>query len=152
MFRRSVFLRTAFLIFGAENMRIIGKTCSSNVTGVTSTMSVLNRIEINLDVDYRSSFNCTFRGLWIKVKNASSSPTAITIRMTADVNGDNVIIPDTDSAITFGLSTITKGSAVYSIDMAYVSGSNEKLYLFLCTDTGTVDVDEVCLTWEDYTR
>ena len=129
-------------------MRILSKTITSSVTGVSSTMDVNKKIDVDLDFNFRSVFNGILRGLWIRVSGAASSPTAITIRLSEDTAGDKIIIPDTDSSIAFGLTTTSSGAAFYSIDMGYVSSEAEKLYLFLNTDTGTVNVDSVTLTYE----
>jgi len=111
-------------------------------------MDVNKKIDVDLDFNFRSVFNGILRGLWIRVSSAASSPTAMTIRLAEDTAGDKIIIPDTDSSIAFGLTTTSSGAAVYSIDMRYVSSEAEKLYLFLNTDTGTVNIDSVTLTYE----
>ena len=129
-------------------MRILSKTITSSLIGVSSTMDVNKKIDVDLDFNFRSVFNRILRGLWIRVSSATSSPTAMTIRLSEDSSCDKIIIPDTDSSISFGLTTTSSGAAVYSIDMRYVSSEAEKLYLFLNTDTGTVNIDSVTLTYE----
>jgi hypothetical protein len=66
--------------------------------------------------------------------------------ITQDASGDRVIVPETASAISFGLTSATQGAAVWAVDLP-LKMSTENLYVFIKTDTGTITVNEVVLSW-----
>jgi len=118
----------------------------TQITGVTNSFSVLKKAEMNLDFSVRRSFSGTLRGLWVFFSGATDSPTSLEIMISTDTGGDNIIIPSTASAITSGLTTGTSGSASWDINIPVIL-SGEVIYVFIKTDTGTVTVDKVWISW-----
>ena len=116
-------------------------------TSVGTSFATAKKATLDLNVDYRSAFWGSFQGLWIHTSSAASSPTKITIRICTDTSGDDIIIPDSDADLSFGITTATKGLACFKIDIPLFL-SAETVYLYAKTDTGTVTIDKVVLTWE----
>lgn len=117
------------------------------ISGISSTMDVTKKAELNIDIDYKKTFVGKLNNLWVYFTNATSSPTAITMRLTSDANGDDFVVTNTTSAMDFGLTTTSQGCAIWALDLNYISNI-EKLYLFCNTDTGTLTISKVELTYE----
>lgn len=77
--------------------------------------------------------------------NAASK---ITLRLCRDVEGDQMIITDTQSDLYTGITTATKGSAIFALNAFVKVGHAGDLYVFLKTDTGTCDLDFVEMTYQ----
>ena len=78
-----------------------------------------------------------------------SSATTLTLRVCRDTLGDQMIITDTTSNIFTGLTTATKGTAIWALNAFVGLEENDQLHVFLKTNNGTCDVDFVEITWGD---
>jgi hypothetical protein len=85
-----------------------------------------------------------FIGVDVDVTSISSA-TKITMRISADAAGDNVIVPDTEATISTGITTATVGRASIEIDREFdVPGlTSDTVYVHCKTDAGTVTVTKV---------
>ena len=122
-------------------------TNDTGITGITDTMDVNNYILLDLDFNYVQAFSGIFKNLWIRCSNIHASTTAITMRITTDQAGDNILSTNTASAISFGLTSSTSGTAAWLLDITWISRI-EKVYVFLEADHGTFDFEEAILTYE----
>lgn len=120
---------------------------STQKIGVGSSFDLTKKATLDLDINYRSSFWGSLQGLWIHVSSATSSPTKITFRICSDTLGDKMLVTDTEGDLFFGITSATTGSVVYKIDIPLLL-STETVYLMAKTDTGTVNIDEVVLSWQ----
>lgn len=125
---------------------IIYQASDSPTLAITNTFDVAKKSNLNLDIGYQKTWWGTLKGLWVYFNTAASSPTAISIMITQDALGDRVIVPETASAISFGLTSAAQGAAVWAVDLP-LKMSTENLYVFIKTDTGTITVNEVVLSW-----
>lgn len=92
--------------------------------------------------------------LYVDITSLASSATKLTVKIGTDGDdGDiSIIVPDTEATLALGITTVTEGSAVYSIDIPYSDLSkSDSVFAFFKTDTGTVDIvrTAVRLTWTD---
>jgi hypothetical protein len=83
----------------------------------------------------------------------SASPT-LTVRLTRDTGGDQVVVGDTTASISTGVTTATEGDITIAIDFLYshndISGvTNDTLYCFWRLDQGTANVRRVELTTQE---
>jgi hypothetical protein len=69
---------------------------------------------------------------------AISGAASLTVRLTQDAAGDEIILPDTTATISPGITTATKGGIVVDIDAPLWTTSESTLYLHAKTDAGTV--------------
>ena len=144
-----IYSRLVFLVFMEHNMsRPSPFKAEDDVAkaSVGSSFDAAKKATLSLDVDYRESFFGSWEGVWIYVSSIASSPTKLTCRICTDANGDDIVITDTQADLSVGITTATKGSVVYKIDLPIVL-STQTVYLFAKTDTGTVTIDKVVMTW-----
>lgn len=74
-----------------------------------------------------------------------SPPTKVTMRLCMDPEGDEVLVPDTEATIVNGVTTATKHSVAYSVqlpifqltNLADGGPGNGNLYLFIKVDDAT---------------
>jgi hypothetical protein len=83
----------------------------------------------------------------------SATPT-LTVRLTRDSGGDQVVVGDTTASISTGVTTSTEGAITVAIDFAYshndISGAvDNTLYCFWKLDQGTANVRRVELVVEE---
>ena len=128
---------------------------------VTSDISVLTSFGAALkhDHDLRSGstsgvaasrFRERVEGIHVRL-SAVGSATKITVKVTLDPLGDDIVVPDTEATIATGVSTATKGAVAYSVKLPiYQSASGEvgKLYVFLKADAACT-VDQTTVTWTE---
>jgi hypothetical protein len=82
--------------------------------------------------------------LWIFV-NTISSATALTVRITRDLAGDEAVCPDFEADLTAGKTTAADGTAIIDYDRIPFFGATA-LYLHVKTDAGTATMTEANLT------
>lgn len=75
--------------------------------------------------------------------------TTLTIRVTRDANGDECLVPDTDSTIWTGVTNSTDGSAVFDLDIPFGLVGGDTVYVFLKLNAGTANWNESALTWQE---
>ncbi|UCC74388.1 MAG: hypothetical protein JSV86_07475, partial [Gemmatimonadota bacterium] len=73
--------------------------------------------------------------------------------ITADANGDVILIPDTEATLATGITTATTGSAMFSIDLPCYQlenfPGNGTLYVFAKVDADTPTWSESVLVWSE---
>lgn len=118
-------------------------------TTVNNAFDTAKKATLSLDINYRETFWGYLRGVWVYMSaiSAGPAPTKITMRICKDAAGDEILITDTEADISTGITVANKGSVVYLLDIPCTL-STETLYLFAKTDTGTVTIDKVVLSWE----
>tara|TARA_E500000318_G_scaffold110059_1_gene124536 strand:- start:705 stop:1085 length:381 start_codon:yes stop_codon:yes gene_type:complete len=91
-----------------------------------------------------SSLSGTLSALWI-YGDTLNGANALTVRVTEDEDGDKCIIADTQVGIAQGLTTTTKTSSVIKIEIDVADTWPSKVWVK--TDTGSVNVRQVKITW-----
>ena len=87
-------------------------------------------------------------GVYVKVKTIAGGAAKLSIQISTDVNGDNIIIPSSEADLSTGVTTATVGAAVYDLAIDYASTSDQ-IYIWYKTDAGTVTVDSVEVSWRE---
>ena len=93
-------------------------------------------------------------GIHVRLSTVGSA-TKITVKVTLDAAGDDIVVPDTEAAIATGVTTAAKGAVAFSIKLPiYQSASGEvgKLYVFMKADTVSPIapvVDQTTVTWTE---
>lgn len=92
--------------------------------------------------------NAFLDSIAIKLESISGA-TSITMRLTWDAAGDQIVCPDTEAEISFGLTTATTGYAVYAFELPIygVTSTDETLYVFVKTNTGTANMTQTQLMY-----
>lgn len=86
----------------------------------------------------------TLSGVWIYCDTLVNA-NALTVRITEDVEGDKCIIADTQVGLCLGLTTNTKTSSILKIELDVADTWPSMVWIK--TDTGTVNVYEIKMTW-----
>ena len=86
--------------------------------------------------------------VYVKVKSIAGGAAKLSIQISTDALGDNIIVPSTEATMGTGVTTATVGAAVYDLSISFVS-SSDSLYVFCKTDAGTVTVDSVDISWRE---
>lgn len=73
--------------------------------------------------------------LWV---STISGAAALTVRLTQDAEGDEIILPDTTATISVGITTATEGGIGIDIDAPIWTTEGTTLYLHAKTNAGTV--------------
>ena len=88
--------------------------------------------------------------LFIHVTSIASSAAKLTVRVSRDSNGDEMIVPDVTATIATGATEATDGSVAIDIDVPYAEPNNtDSMYVLVKTDTGTVTLSESTFSWSD---
>jgi hypothetical protein len=82
----------------------------------------------------------------------ADKPAEITISISEDAEGDQMILTDTVSTLMHGLTTDTKATAIYKIDGIISLDRADTVYLHVKTDKGTLTVDQAVITYNDGKR
>lgn len=88
----------------------------------------------------------TLSAVWIHCDTRVSA-NALTVRITEDVNGNKCMIPDVQVGLALGLETPTMTSSVLEIEIDVADTWPSMVWVK--TDTGTVNVREIKVTWRN---
>ncbi|MCP4732194.1 MAG: hypothetical protein GY872_19185 [Roseibacillus sp.] len=97
-----------------------------------------------------SRFRERVEGIRVRL-SAVGLATKVTIKVTLDAAGDDIVVPDTEATIATGVTTATKGAVAFAVKLpVYQSASGEvgKLYVFVKADAACT-VDQTTLTWTE---
>ena len=87
-------------------------------------------------------------GVFVKVKTIAGGAAKLSIQISTDQLGDNIIIPSSEADLSVGVTTATLGAAVYDLAIDYASTSDQ-IFVWYKTDAGTVTVDSVEVSWRE---
>ena len=123
---------------------------SGGLTGVGTTYSTSKRASVSVSFSLRSYFLSNLKSIQLDISNrsGSSTPTTVSVQISSDANGDEIILPDTSATISAGVTTALSGGAVIAVDTVLYS-SSETLYIFVKGNSGTMDIDSVTLNVEN---
>ena len=128
------------------NLRKLKASFSGSVD-ITNAFDVTKYALVSVDIDFRDVYAAHLEGIWVRLTDISGAGvTKVTIKVTSDIQGDVIIIPDTEAEISRGLTTTNSGYGVFKVDLDYING--EEMYFFLKTNTGTAKVSLIDLTYE----
>ena len=145
--------------------RITNFLHSSTVTGSQGLGTALNTSDVHVhDLQARlpvfQKGGRNFRGIVARSPVKLTSPgapsaTKVTVRICADANGDEVLVPDTEADLVAGVTTTTVQSAAFSVGLPLfqllAGPGNGNLYLFAKVDNaGTVPVfTQSVISWRE---
>jgi len=136
-------------------MGVYSTTVTTDRTGVGTSFDKTKAHLHNLNAGSPTKVSGqTFVGrlgtLFIHVSSIASSAAALTVRVSRDSDGDEMIVPDVTATISTGVTTATDGSVAIDIDVPYVEPNNtDSMYVIVKTDTGTVTLSESTFSWSD---
>jgi len=125
---------------------------TGSVAGIGTEYDLTKKVEIDLGFRPRTArFMAKVSYINIQCSNLqpADKPSEITICISEDVEGDEMIVTDTTSTLQHGLTTETKGTAAYRIDAIITLDSADTVYLHVKTDKGTLEINQAIITWND---
>lgn len=125
--------------------RVTSKTA---VSGVSNAFELSKKIEIDMDMFPPEQPFEGFLSLIVVQVSSISAATKVTLRICRDDAGDEMIITDTDSVLFRGVTTTSKGSAIFALNSFVKVADSPNLYAFVKSDTGSFDVDFIEIVYE----
>lgn len=118
------------------------------ISGIGSSFDVNKSRIIDMDmIPPHQPFEGYLSMILIQVSSISAA-TKLTLRICKDSEGNQCLVTDTISDIFSGVSDSSKGSAIFALNCyAKTYGLND-LYCFVKTNTGTVTIDYIEITYE----
>lgn len=117
----------------------------------SSTYATARRHNLNLQEDYTGfappRLNIRLGTLNIRM-NTIAGAASLTMRLTRDLAGDDVVFGDTTATISTGVTTAASGNVTFKIDSLY-GHTDDNLYCFWKLDAGTATVDQLVINWEE---
>ena len=121
--------------------------CACVTTGITTNYNTAKSIPLEYTKYGSSQINVVASMLEVQLTNISSA-TKIFASLSRDSQGDEFVMTETKSDIQTGLTTNTKGTVLYRLDIILRDIQDKVLYLHVRTNTGTTDVSVAALTYQ----
>jgi hypothetical protein len=123
-------------------------TSKTSISGVSTAFDIAKRISIDMDMfPPEQPFEGFLSLIVVQVSNIQST-TKVILRVSRDEEGDSMIITDTESVLYRGITTSSKGSAIFALNCFVKVGDSPNLYAFVKSDTGSFDVDYIEMVYE----
>ncbi len=134
-------------------MRMDKGRSTTTKADIGTTYDPTKGIEVDLNYSPRTAVylaKVSLVQVFLSNLSASNTPTKLTISISENPQGDNFFLTDTVSTIQPGITTNTKGTALYMLDVIVTMSNDltDKCYVFFKVDQGSCDVDKVTITWE----
>ena len=131
------------------NMKSINRVTSRTaVNGIGSSFDLAKRIDIDMEMFPPSQHFEGYMSLIVLQLSNINTASEITMRLCRDQAGDQMLITDTVSDIYTGITTATKGSAIFALNSFVKVDRAGDLYAFVKLDTGSCDLDFVEITYQ----
>lgn len=120
---------------------------STGVTGVTTNYQTSKVMPLQYTKFGTSQINILASMLELQLSNISSA-TQIYASVSRDEAGDEFVMTETRADIQTGITSNTKGTASYRLDIIVRDVQDKVLYLHVRTNTGTTNVSAAALTYQ----
>lgn len=84
--------------------------------------------------------------VYIHVHAIAGGCSKLTLRISPDATGDEILVPDTQATIATGYTTPTRGGVVYKVDVDAFLDS-DTVYWTVKTDAGTANLKDLKITY-----
>jgi hypothetical protein len=116
-----------------------------------TTYATARRHNLDLQSDYTGfappRLNIRLGTLNIRL-NTIVTAASVTMRLTRDAAGDDIVFGDTTATISTGVTTAASGNVTFKIDSLY-GNTDDNLYVFWKLDAGTATVDQIVVNYEE---
>jgi len=137
--------------------RFLHEVQSTTDVPVTNAFVVAQRTDLNLN-DFSLTtgtqkvggpFIGYLESMVIRVKNIAGGATKLTIKLTHQATGTQVLIPDTEATISLEVGTLTEGGVAFEFGPFAYMHTDDQVHIFYKTDAGTCTVDALELYWSE---
>lgn len=119
---------------------------SYDLINITDQWDPARGVLLGLDIGgYQAIFSGNIQGVYINCENISNA-VKVTMSLSKDEEGDQLILPDSEALLSLGKTTAAKGMAVWKIDID-ATVSNKKVYAHFKTDAGTLTINKLKLVY-----
>ncbi len=128
---------------------------TGSVSGIGTSYDLAKTIIIDLNFTPRTArFIAEVSLINIQCSNASHSvnPNEITVCISEDVAGDQMILTDTATDLQRGLTDTNTATGIIRIDAIISLDRADTIYMHIKTNNGTIDIDQVVITYNDGKR
>ena len=135
---------------GMSDARSIG-----SVTDISDAYDITKKIEIDLGYTPRTArFVAHVSLINIQCSNASHSnhPSKITVCLSEDATGDQMVLTSTTTDLQRGLSDTNSLSGIIRIDGIIALDRADTIYAHVKTDQGSLTIDQIVITYNDNKR
>jgi len=135
---------------GMSDARSIG-----SVSGIGNTYDIAKKIEIDLGYTPRTArFIAHVSLINIQCSNASHSnhPSQITVCISEDAAGDQMVLTDTVTDLQRGLTDTNSSTGIIRIDGIISLDTADTVYAHVKTNQGTLTIDQIVITYNDGKR
>ena len=122
-------------------------TNSNTATAIGTTYDAGKAVHLEYQRFGSSKISVWASMLEVQFSNIDSV-TKITACLSRDAAGDDYVLTSTESEIQVGITTNTKGSALFRLDVVIRDVQDQVLYLHIKTNAGTLDVSGAALTYQ----
>lgn len=122
----------AIVVFENDQSLSVDTSYSGNVVELQSTQTTPTKLLLS--------------GLWLYVTTIASSPTTLTVKLSRDSGGDELILPEWELDLITGQTTATDGTAIGFLSDIALGQNLSSVYLWIKTDAGTCTLTEALLT------
>ncbi len=129
------------------NLNLNQMLSDTGATGITTNYDTGKAVALAYTKFGTAQINVIASMLEIQLSNISSAD-KLFATLSRDAAGDNILMTETRSDIQTGLTTATKGAALYRLDVIIRDIQDKTLYLHVRTNTGTCDVASASLTYQ----
>ena len=95
-----------------------------------------------------SPIRARISAIYVQVDTIAAGATQLTLRVTRDAAGQQLIVPDTTATINTGITTATAGGIVLKVDVDY-KHSDSIAWMHFKTNAGTCNVKSIDFVWEE---
>jgi len=93
-----------------------------------------------------TSYPFHISGVYIHVHAIGAGTTSLTLRISPDATGDEMLVPDTTATLCTGYTTSTRGGVVYKVDLdAFLD--TDTVYWTVRTNVGTATLKDLKITF-----
>lgn len=120
---------------------------TTGATGITTNYETSKTMALQYTKFGTGQINILASMLELQLSNISSA-TKIYASVSRDQAGDEFVMTETRADIQTGITTNTKGTASYRLDIIVRDVQDKVLYLHVRTNTGTTNVSAAALTYQ----
>ncbi len=128
---------------------------TGSVSGIGNTYDIAKKIEIDLGYTPRTArFIAHVSLINIQCSNSSHSnhPSEITVCISEDAAGDQMVLTDTVTDLQRGLTDTNSSTGIIRIDGIISLDTADTVYAHVKTNQGTLTIDQIVITYNDGKR
>jgi hypothetical protein len=128
---------------------------TGSTSGINNSFDLAKKIEIDLNFTPRTArfiAHVSLISIYCSSLSSAPKPDEITIKISEDESGDRYILTSTDTDLEYGSTDNTKASAQIKLDGIVSLERADTIYVQVKTNQGSLTVDEIVITYNDWKK